>query len=50
MALMATSIERYKYCEQVEINNLDHLVKAKNDHLAFEEEAKSKIVGLEKRL
>lgn len=47
---MATSIKRYKYCEQVKNNNLDRLAKDKNDHLAFKEEAKSMVVGLERRL
>lgn len=50
VALMATSIERYKHCEQVRDNNLDRLAKLHNDYLAFKEEAKSRVVGLEKRL
>lgn len=47
---MATSIERYKQCEQVWDNNLDRLAKLRNDYLAFKEEAKSRVVGLENRL
>lgn len=50
MALIAASIERYKYYKQVKTNNLDHLTKARNYSLVFKEEAKSMIVGLEKRL
>lgn len=47
---MATSIERYRYSEHVRENNLDRLAKTHHDYLAFKEEAKSRIVGLEKRL
>lgn len=47
---MATSIERYKYYEQVKNNNLDRLANARNDYLAFKEEAKSMVVGLKRRL
>lgn len=47
---MATSIERHRYCEHAKENNLDRLAKIRNDYLAFKEEAKLKIIGLEKRL
>lgn len=50
MALMATSIKRYKYYEQVRDNNLNRLAKICHDYLSFKEEAKWRIVDLKKRL
>lgn len=50
MALMATSIKRYKHCEQVEDNNLDCLAQTRNKYLALKGEAKSIIASLEKKL
>lgn len=47
---MATSIERYKYCEQVKDNILDRLAKTRNKYLALKEEAKPVVASLRKKL
>lgn len=47
---MTSLIQRYKYCEQVRTNHLNHFAKARNKNLALKEEAKTVISGLKKKL
>lgn len=50
VALITSSIERYKYYDQLRAKNLDCLSKARNENLTLKGEAKAVISGFEKKL
>lgn len=47
---MTSTIQKYKYCEQVRANNLDFLTKVRNENMALKEEATKIISGLKGKL